>query len=159
MKKAFNNFEKRDFITIDNNTIEYVEIANFDRINIILGITKDYFLILSKKHDVTLIEKKTKNFLPLLKVLELDFEEFKSSFVFNDIEIADVFPIDKITIMVFGSESNYWAEKCIFFIKELKFMNKELFLLFKTHKNDKWLSQKARQQLFSLTENLENLDF
>lgn len=148
MNKIFNLCKEKDFLINNNLKIEYVKIAEFKKISITLGITLEYLIVLDEQKNVFFIGQDSQNFLPLFKIFELDFEEFKSSFIFKDVEISKLFPINKITIAVFDSESSYWVEKWLYFLENIGFKNDELLSFLKEHKNDKWLGQKNKQKIF-----------
>ena len=143
-------------ISLEQRDGNFVKVADFNSINYIYGITNDGWLIIDN-NDEYIVDFKSKSFLPFLKILEINFEEFRSSFEKSFIKyfenndlLEQIFPLKKITMMVFESKSNYWSELCLNLLLKLNYEEDELLVYLKDLKKESWLNQRVKHKLFRI---------
>ncbi|NUY82718.1 hypothetical protein HUK80_17580 [Flavobacterium sp. MAH-1] len=137
-----------DTLIFENQEIRFQKIAVFELINLHFGIT-DSAWILIDQGTIYILPYSENNFIGFYKILELNFEDFLNSFLVDQKEIIRYFPLDKITMSVFQSESNYWLGLCLNLLKALDY-GQESIVYNNQNRNTTWISQENIHKIKSL---------
>lgn len=137
-----------DFINIDGINIKFKIIAQSNDLDFTYGLSLDGWIII-KDNSKKLIHWESDDFRDFLFFFEIDYEDFESSFFSIEICFEKIFPIEKISYMIFKSQSNYWGELLTSFLIKNGFTKCEMMFV-KNLNIEKWMSQKLKQNLLKI---------
>lgn len=151
MKEILNKINNDwDFIDFEGDKIKFKEIAKFKSLNFVYGVTPIGWVIIHDK-KIKIIEWDMSDFRDFLLLLELDFDEFESSFLLKNYSFEIIFPINEIFKMIIESESNYWGELFTFLLLKKGMKDSVFFEDLKKSKIKNWMSQKFKHNLIKLS--------
>ena len=134
----------------ENNKVRWLPIIDVSGKNFYLGLSEKGFWVVESRDKLLRLDK---NGIPLLPILEQDFEEFLSHFkaslkkVGLPLSVVSIFPWLETVICGLEQGSDYWAALAIKWLQSRKELQTvELEPILKEVSEAKWASQKVRQK-------------